>query len=62
MRAKQAVNSWLKKMAVALVLLGFLSVMIPLAWALLRPAVPILFLTGCAIYVLVRIFKRPGGW
>lgn len=54
-------NAWLKKAAIDCVLLGFLSVMVPLAWAMLRPAVPILFLTGCALYILVRIIKPPGG-
>jgi uncharacterized membrane protein len=55
------VNPWLKKAAIVMVLLGFLSVMLPLAWAMLRPALPVLFLTVCALYILVRIFKPPGG-
>jgi|BarGraIncu01121A_1022015.scaffolds.fasta_scaffold44857_2 hypothetical protein len=55
-------NAWLKKMAVALVVLGFLSVMLPVALARLLPALPSVFLTVCAIVILVRIFKKPGGW
>jgi hypothetical protein len=62
-RQGELVSTWLKKMAVVLVLLGLLSVMLPLAWRMLEPALPILFLTGVAIAILIRIFKKPGdGW
>ena len=54
-------SSWLKKIAAALVLLGFLTVMLPLAWSLLQPALPVLFLTAAAIVILVRLFKKSGG-
>jgi hypothetical protein len=56
------VSTWLKKLALALVLLGFLDVMARLAWAMLKPAAPILLLAAVALVVLLRIFKRPEGW
>ena len=54
-------SSWLKKIAAALALLGFLTVMLPLAWSLLQPALPVLLLTATAIVILVRLFKKSGG-
>jgi len=54
-------NAWLKKAALALVLLGFLDVMLRLAWAMLRPAAPILLLTAGALIILIRLFRRRDG-
>ncbi len=42
-------NSWLKKAGLALVLLGFLSIMVPLAVRVLLPATPILATTAVAL-------------
>lgn len=55
-------NAWLKKAVLVLVLLGFLDVMVPLVWQLIRPAATILLLTAGALLLLIRIFKRPNGW
>lgn len=55
-------NAWFKKAALVLMLLGFLDVMVPLAWQLLRPAATIMLLTAGAILLLIRILKPPGGW
>lgn len=55
-------NAWLRKAALVLILLGFLDVMVPLAWQLIRPAATILLLTAGALLLLIRIFKLPGGW
>ncbi len=54
-------STWLKKIAVALVLLGFLSVVLPLALTKLLPALPYVFMAAAAIAILVRIFSRSGG-
>jgi len=56
------VNAWLKKMAVVLVLLGVLTVVLPLAWTMLKPALPVLLLTAVVVAILVRVLKKPDGW
>jgi multisubunit Na+/H+ antiporter MnhF subunit len=55
-------SNWFKRAALVLVLLGFLDVMVPLAWQLVRPAATILLLTGAALLALIRLLKRPSGW
>jgi hypothetical protein len=55
-------NIWFKKAALVLILLGFLDVMVPLAWQAIRPAATVLLLTGGGLLLLIRLFKRPTGW
>ena len=52
-----AINAWLKKAALVVVLLGFLSVALPLAVRQMLPALPILLATAVAVWLLVRLLK-----
>jgi hypothetical protein len=55
-------SAWFKKAALVLILLGFLDVMVPLAWQAIRPAAAILLLTGGALLLLIRVLRPPNGW
>jgi hypothetical protein len=55
-------NAWLKKAALAIILLVLLDFMVRLVWAALRPVAPFLVLIAVALYLLIRLFKRTDGW
>lgn len=50
-------SAWLKRVALIVVLLAFLSVALPVAARELLPALPILLATGVALWLLVRLIK-----
>jgi hypothetical protein len=54
---RDIVERWLKKAALVLVVLAFLSVALPIAVKSIVPALPILLAVGVAVWLLARLLK-----